>query len=260
MTDLQFIEHGTGLAKSKIAVRAVKGKGPRVFFFGGFHSNMESTKASIIAEWAKRHGNSIVRFDYSGHGHSERPFEECTVSDWLADSMAVLKHFDDQPSIFVGSSMGAWIVLLAIRALARDRLKTPKGVILIAPATDFTERLLWDRLDRETRKVMENKGKWVRSTARGPITLTLKLIDDGRSHLLLDHPIHTGCPVRILQGMEDIDVPWQHAFRLMEKLADDPASLTLIKGGDHSLSRPAEIDLLLDCLDQMTRTVEFEKT
>jgi pimeloyl-ACP methyl ester carboxylesterase len=260
MTDLQFIEHGTGRAKSRIAVKAFKGKGPRVFFFGGFYSNMESTKASIVAEWAQRRGNSVVRFDYSGHGHSERLFEECTISDWLADSIAMLKHFDDQPAILVGSSMGAWLALLAIKALARQGLKAPKGAILIAPATDFTERLLWDRLDMETRKTLQKQGKWIRSTDRGPITLTLKLIDDGRNHLLLDHPIHTGCPVRILQGMEDLDVPWQHALRLMERLADDPASLTLIKGGDHSLSRPAEIDILLDFLDQMTRMVEVEKT
>jgi len=226
MTDLQFIEHGTGRAKSRIAVKAFKGKGPRVFFYG----------------------------------HSERLFEECTLSDWLADSIAMLKHFDDQPAILVGSSMGAWLALLAIKALARQGLKAPKGAILIAPATDFTERLLWDRLDMETRKTLQKQGKWIRSTDRGPITLTLKLIDDGRNHLLLDHPIHTGCPVRILQGMEDLDVPWQHALRLMERLADDPASLTLIKGGDHSLSRPAEIDILLDFLDQMTRMVEVEKT
>jgi alpha-beta hydrolase superfamily lysophospholipase len=251
MTDLQFIEHGTGPTRSRIAVKAFTGNGPRVFFFGGFHSNMESTKASVVAEWAKSRGNSVVRFDYSGHGRSERLFEECTLSDWLADSLAVLKHFDDQPRILVGSSMGAWLVLLVIRALARDDLKMPKGVVLIAPATDFTERLLWERLDQEARKTLQTQGKWVRSTDRGPITLTSKLIEDGRNHLLLDHPIHTRCPVQILQGMEDSDVPWQHALRLMERLTDDSATLTLIKGGDHSLSRPAEIDLLLQSLERL---------
>ncbi|MFM8701222.1 MAG: alpha/beta hydrolase [Hyphomicrobiales bacterium] len=255
MTDLQFIEHGTGRAKSRIAVKAFKGDGPRVVFFGGLHSNMESTKASIITEWAQNCGNSFVRFDYSGHGRSDRVFEECTLSDWLGDSIAVLKHFDDQPTVLIGSSMGAWLVLLALRALPREGLKTPKGIILIAPATDFTERLLWDRLDMETRKILKKRGKWVRSSDRGPITLTSKLIDDGRNHLLLDHPIHTGCPVRILQGMEDTDVPWQHAVRLIERLAGESASLTLIKGGDHSLSRPREISLLLDCLTQMVRLI-----
>lgn len=260
MTDLQFIEHETALAKSRIAVKTFKGRGPRVFFLGGFYSNMESTKASIIAEWAQRRGNSVVRFDYSGHGHSERLFEECTLSDWLADSIAVLKHFDDQPAILIGSSMGAWLALLAIKALALQKFKAPKGAILVAPATDFTERLLWESLDTETRNILKVQRKLVRSTDRGQITLTLKLIDDGRNHLLLDHPIQTGCPVRILQGMEDRDVPWQHALRLIERLADDPASLTLIKGGDHSLSRPTDIDLLLDCLDQMTRLAELENT
>lgn len=250
MTDLQFIEHGIGPAKTRIAVKAFTGNGPRVFFLGGFHSNMESTKASVVAEWAKSRGNSVVRFDYSGHGRSERLFEECTLSDWLADSLAVLKHFDDLPSILVGSSMGAWIVLLTLRALAREDFKTPKGIILIAPATDFTERLLWERLDKEARKTLQNHGKWVRSTDRGPITLTSKLIEDGRTHLLLDHPICAGCPVQILQGMEDSDVPWQHALRLMERLTDESVTLTLIKGGDHSLSRPAEIDLLLQSLER----------
>jgi pimeloyl-ACP methyl ester carboxylesterase len=197
-----------------------------------------------------------VRFDYSVHGESEGDFEQGTISRWVEEALAVFERAAKGPQIVVGSSMGGWIALLLARALAkRDKKKgtTMAGLILIAPAPDFTEALMWPALSPEAKREIEEKGLWLRPSdyGDGPYPITRALIEDGQKNLLLDKPIEVGCPVRILQGALDPDVPWQHALRLVSCLAQDDVVLTLIKDGDHRLSRPEDIQRLLGVVDEL---------
>lgn len=231
-----------------IAVLAREGKGPPVVWLGGFKSDMRATKASALDEWAERKGRAFVRFDYSGHGESGGVFEEGTISRWLEDALAVIERNVRERPILVGSSMGGWISLLAASHLMEKRPDlAPVGLVLIAPAVDMTERLMWGRFPEDLRRIVQETGVYNRPSAysEDPYPITLNLIKDGRRHLLLDRPIQTGCPVHILQGMEDPDVPWGHALELMEHLPGDSVSLTLIKDGDHRLSRPEDLERLI---------------
>ncbi len=231
-----------------IAVLAREGKGPPVIWLGGFKSDMRATKATALDEWAEQNGRAFVRFDYSGHGESSGAFEEGTISRWLEDALAVIEGYVRERPIFVGSSMGGWISLLAARHLITTRPDlAPVGMVLIAPAVDMTERLMWRRFPEDLRRSVQETGVYHRPSAYSdePYPITLNLIEDGRRHLLLDRPIQTGCPVHILQGMEDPDVPWSHALELVEHLPGDSVSLTLIKDGDHRLSRPEDIERLI---------------
>jgi pimeloyl-ACP methyl ester carboxylesterase len=235
-----------------IAVLSREGKGPPVVWLGGFKSDMRATKATALDDWAAANGRAFVRFDYSGHGESGGAFEDGTISRWLEDGMAVIERFVKERPIFVGSSMGGWISLLAARHLMDKRPQiAPAGIVLIAPAVDMTERLMWDRFPEDLRKSVRETGVYHRPSAYSddPYPITWKLIEDGRKHLLLDQPIQTGCPVHILQGMEDPDVPWSHALRLVEHLPGDSVSLTLIKDGDHRLSRPEDIERLIAAVE-----------
>jgi pimeloyl-ACP methyl ester carboxylesterase len=235
-----------------IAVLSREGKGPPVVWLGGFKSDMRATKATALDDWAAANGRAFVRFDYSGHGESGGAFEDGTISRWLEDGMAVIERFVKERPIFVGSSMGGWISLLAARHLMDKRPQiAPAGIVLIAPAVDMTERLMWDRFPEDLRKSVRETGVYHRPSAYSddPYPITWKLIEDGRKHLLLDQPIQTGCPVHILQGMEDPDVPWNHALRLVEHLPGDSVSLTLIKDGDHRLSRREDIERLIAAVE-----------
>ncbi len=238
-----------------IAVLAREGKGPPVVWLGGFKSDMRATKATALDEWAEANGRAFVRFDYSGHGESGSAFEEGTISRWLEDALAVIEHHVRERPIFVGSSMGGWISLLAARHLRDGRPDlAPAGMVLIAPAVDMTERLMWDHFPEHLRRSVQETGVYRRPSAYSdePYPITWKLIEDGRRHLLLDSPIQTGCPVHILQGMEDPDVPWSHALELVEHLPGDSASVTLIRDGDHRLSRPEDIERLIAAVAAMT--------
>ena len=231
-----------------IAALAREGKGPPVVWLGGFKSDMRATKATALDEWAEQNGRAFVRFDYSGHGESGGAFEEGTISRWLEDALAVIEHHVRERPILVGSSMGGWIGLLTARHLMDKRPDlAPAGLVLIAPAVDMTERLMWSRFPEDLRRSVQETGVYHRPSAYSddPYPITWKLIEDGRRHLLLDRPIQTGCRVHILQGMEDPDVPWSHALELVEHLPGDSVSLTLIKDGDHRLSRPEDIERIL---------------
>jgi pimeloyl-ACP methyl ester carboxylesterase len=214
---------------------------PGVIFLAGFRSDMTGTKAEAIDQLAQAHGFNFLRFDYFGHGASTGAFVNGTIGRWLADSLSVLDHLSQGPQILVGSSMGGWLALLA--ALARpDRVK---GLVLIAPAPDFTQKLMWPSLSLEAKTAIQAVGQYALPSAYAdePTIITRHLIEEGRDHLILDHPIPLTCPVRILQGMRDPDVPWQHALSLVQALGDD-VELTLIKDGDHRLSRPQDLGLL----------------
>jgi pimeloyl-ACP methyl ester carboxylesterase len=243
-----FIEVGEGERRRRIAVRAREGggfdRGSGLFWLGGFKSDMKGTKALALDEWAATHGRACVRFDYSGHGESGGAFEDGTIGRWLEESVAVFDRFCHGPQVVIGSSMGGWMALLLARELARRAAREASlaGLVLIAPAPDFTEELMWKGFSPEARQEIETKGVWLRPSAYGdPYPITRALIEEGRDHLLLGSTIDVGCPVRILQGAQDPDVPWQHAFALTQRLPADDVVLTMIQDGDHRLSRPQDI-------------------
>src|SRR3569833_190029 len=244
-----FIDVGEGDAVRRIAVRARpgQGSGPGVFWLGGFNSDMKGTKAVALDAWAAERGRACVRFDYSGQGESGGRFVDGTIGRRLADSNAVVSHFCHGPQVVVGSSMGGWMALL----LARELLKQPRGatlggLVLIAPAPDFTEDLMWKGFSPKVRREIEEKGVWLRPSEYGePYPITKALIEEGRNHLLLGSAINVGCPVRILQGAQEPDVPWKHAFALAHRLPADDVVLPMIQDGDHRLSRPQDIARIL---------------
>jgi pimeloyl-ACP methyl ester carboxylesterase len=252
---LKFLQIGGDGERRAIAVRQQDGAPPGLFWLSGYKSDMKGTKAEALAQWAMLHGRACVRFDYSGHGESEGKFIDGTIGRWLADSLAVFDACCRGPQILIGSSMGGWLALLLIRALKQRGNEGPAtvaGLVLIAPAIDFTEELMWKRFTPEIRRELAEKGVWERASAYSsePYLVTLRLIEEGRSHLLLGGMIETGCPVRILQGVEDLDVPWRHAVELTSRLACDDVVLTLVKDGDHRLSRPEDIERMLGAVGE----------
>jgi pimeloyl-ACP methyl ester carboxylesterase len=241
-----FIEVGTGDSMRAIAVRARTGRAPGLFWLGGFKSDMAGTKALALDAWAAEQGRACVRFDYSGHGESGGSFADGTVGRWLEESVAVFRQFCRGPQVVVGSSMGGWIALLLAREIAKHATGNASlaGLVLIAPAPDFTEELMWKGFSPEIREQIETTGLWLRPSQYGdgaPYPITRALIEEGRNHLLLGGGIDVGCPVRILQGAQDPDVPWKHAFALAHRLPADDVVLTMIQDGDHRLSRPQDI-------------------
>ncbi|MGA0532450.1 alpha/beta hydrolase [Hansschlegelia sp. KR7-227] len=230
-----------------IAVLLREGDGPCVVWLGGFLSDMTATKASALDAWCAKKGRACLRFDYSGHGQSGGRFVDGVIGHWLEDAVAVIERFAGPAPVLVGSSMGGWIALLAARAMASP----PSGLVLVAPAVDFTEELIWAGLSEEARAAVLTDGVWLRPSEYSPepTPFTRALFEEGRRHLMLGGPITIGAPIHILQGMEDPDVPWSHAMRLVENLADDDVVVTLIKDGDHRLSRDEDLARLIEAVD-----------
>ncbi len=223
-------------------------------WLSGYRSDMDSTKASALDAEAERLGLGLLRFDYSGHGRSEGRLEDGTVSNWLEEALAIVRAETDGPQILVGSSMGGYIALLLARALnAAGEGERLAGLVLIAPAVDFTEALIWANAPEAARRAIMEEGAWRPPSAYSeePNVFTRALIEDGRKHLLLGGMIRAHCPVAVLQGMRDDAVPYAHALALMERLGADSATLTLVKDGDHRLSRPEDISLLFATLERM---------
>ena len=245
-----FIEVGTGEQARRIAVRRRSGGSPGLFWLGGFNSDMKGTKALALDAWAEERGRACVRFDYSGHGESGGAFTDGTIGRWLAETITVFDACCRGPQIVIGSSMGGWLALLLARALRGRKVAAPAslaGLVLVAPAIDFTEELMWKRFTPEIKRELADNGVWARPSQYSPepYLVTRQLIEEGRNHLLLGGMIETGCAVRILQGVQDPDVPWQHAKALVARFACDDVVLTLVKDGDHRLSRPEDIERLI---------------
>src|SRR5437899_5201506 len=250
-----FIEVGNGNGQRRIAVRARSGGAPGLFWLGGFNSDMRGTKAIALDAWAAEHGRACVRFDYSGHGESGGAFRDGTIGRWLEESVAVFEHFCTGPQVVIGSSMGGWMALLLAREMARREGSRASlaGLVLIAPAPDFTEQLMWNGFSPEVRQEIEANGVWLRPSQYGePYPITRTFIEEGRKHLLLGSAIDVGCPVRILQGAQDPDVPWQHAFALAHRLPSDDVVLTMIQDGDHRLSRPQDIARIIAAVAEIS--------
>lgn len=238
---------GEGDDAREIAILRRDGAGPCVVWLGGFLSEMTATKASALDAWAERAGRAMLRFDYSGHGASSGRFEDGTIGQWLEDALAAIRRFAGPAPVLVGSSMGGWMALLAARAMTSP----PSGLVLVAPAADFTEELMWKLFPEETRAAIMRDGVWRKPSEYSPepTPITRRLIEEGRRHLILGGSIRVGCPVHILQGMADPDVPWDHALRLVERLAEDDVVTTLIKDGDHRLSREEDLARLIEAVE-----------
>ena len=236
-------------------MRVREGKTPGLFWLGGFKSDMKGTKAAALDDWAAKEGRACVRFDYSGHGESGGAFADGTIGRWLIESVAVYSQFAKGPQVVIGSSMGGWLALLMAQELRKTKDAAPlAGMVLIAPAVDFTEALMWKQFPDGIKREIEEKGQWMRPSqySEEPYPITKQLIEEGRQHLLLGGLIETGCPVHILQGVKDPDVPWRHAEQLVTRFARDDVVLTLIKDGDHRLSRPEDIERLIAAVKEFS--------
>jgi pimeloyl-ACP methyl ester carboxylesterase len=258
----QFLAVGAGALLRRIAYL----RSPRervadagVVWLGGFRSTMRGEKASYLDREAMAAGRAFLRFDYSGHGESEGRFERGTIGLWLEEALAVFRLLSEGPQILVGSSMGGWLALLAARALAAaSEAERLKGLVLIAPAVDFTETLLWRRMSAKARTQIRSKGFWLRPSPyeAEPYAVSRELIEEGRNHLLFGATIRSHCPVHILQGMRDEEVPWRHALALVEHLHGDPATLTLVKDGDHRLSRLEDLRRIWAAVEGMGQAAD----
>lgn len=239
-----FLPVGQGEDHRAIAVLQRAGGGPGLFWLNGFRSVMTGAKAEALDALGAEHGLLVTRFDYSGHGLSGGAFEEGTISRWLEEAEAVLATTSG-PQVICGSSMGGWIALLLARILAR-RGTPARGVVLVAPAVDATSTLIPARMGAAGQDMLMRLGYFERESRYGDGTYryTRRLIEDGAGHSLLGSVIETGCPVHILQGGMDPDVPPEHARLVVTHILHDPATLTLIPDGDHRLSRPQDLELL----------------
>ena len=239
----QFLETGG----KRIAYHSTPGASPGVVFFGGFMSDMTGTKALALEALCRRRGRAFLRFDYTGHGQSSGTFTEGTIGGWAADAVDVLDRLTHGPQVVVGSSMGGWIMLLA--ALARpERIA---GLAGVAAAPDFTEDLVWGWMTPEQRNALERDGICHLPDEAGNPTypITRRLIEEGREHLLLDGQIPISCPVALVHGMADRDVPFETSLKLVKALASEDVTLTLVKDGTHTMSDPKHLPHVIAALD-----------
>ena len=239
------------IAGVTIAVRRRDGRAPGIMWLGGFRSDMTGTKAETLAAFSERRGLAFLRHDYSGHGVSGGPFRDGTISRWLGESLAVFHRFGPARTILVGSSMGAWIALRMVEELRKagqgDRIA---GLVLIAPAPDFTSELIEPQLTRKQKKALADDGYFEEPSAYAsePNIYTKALFDDGLANRVLTAPIDTHCPIHILQGLADPDVPASHALKLASHLPADDLTVSLIPDGDHRLSRPQDLDMIVNAV------------
>lgn len=260
----QFLDVNKGAARRRVAYRATAGEGPlELLWLSGFKSDMSGAKASALAEWARGKGFGCARFDYSGHGLSDGRFEDGTIGAWLEEARDVyvkVAAARDKPLILVGSSMGGYIALLLLRRLLREApglAARINGLVLIAPAWDMTEELLWKNMNGADREKLAINGVYELPSIYGdPIPVTRALIEEGRAHLLSRAPFDPGRPIRVLQGLRDPDVPPAHARRLADLLPGGWVEITEVPDGDHSLSRPEDLERLFVLVESLAGTKE----
>jgi pimeloyl-ACP methyl ester carboxylesterase len=239
----------------RLAYHKREGTGPGIVFMGGFRSDMTGVKAMALETFARERDLAFVRFDYRGHGRSSGDFGDCTIGMWKEDALLVLTKLTKGPQILVGSSMGGWLALLA----AREKPKRVAGIIGIAAAPDFTQNLLWEKLTPKQQAEIRQKGKiMVPSDMGEPYPITKRFIEEAREHRILDAEIPVFCPVRLLHGMKDADVPWEVSFSINEKLASRDVKTILIEGGDHRLSEPKDVEKLLRVTAKLLESIKTD--
>lgn len=247
----EYLEVGTGTDSRRIAMLRRPGKAPGIFWLGGYRSEMTGSKATALDDFGVAHGLSVTRLDYSGHGQSGGDFLDGTISRWLEEALAVFA-LTDGPQVVVGSSMGGWLALLLARHMHRLGSDRVKALVLIAPAVDMTEELMMKGFSKKELKALREKGLVEQPSeySSDPYPITAKLIEDGKHHLMFGRGIDVGCPVTILQGGKDPDVPRNHALKLVQHLLTDPVTFTLVPDGDHRLSRPEDLALLTAAVER----------
>ncbi|AMM85830.1 alpha/beta hydrolase [Martelella sp. AD-3] len=248
------IDHGEGPLKIAMRLRQGSGEKQALVWFSGYGSDMLGTKAEALDAYAGEKDLAMIRFDYTGHGESEGAFKDGTISRWLADALAAIDHAAPERIIIIGSSMGGWLALRAVQEL-KKQAGGPKveGLLLLAPAPDFTSELIEPDLNDAECKALAEQGYFEEASPYGPepTIFTAKLLDDGRRNRVLNGIIETGCPVHIIQGKQDADVPYAHALKLMSHLPADDVVLTLVQDGDHRLSRPEDIERMLKAVGDL---------
>ncbi|WP_288759657.1 alpha/beta hydrolase [uncultured Brevundimonas sp.] len=244
MTDIQHLSRPDG---ETLAFKRVDGEGPTVVWIGGFRSDMEGTKAVALDGAARARGWTYVRYDHFAHGRSSGDWRRATIGRWREDAVALVDSLEG-PVIPVGSSMGGWVALL----LALARPERMKGLALVNPAQDFTQRLMWPGLaDHERQAILREGETLIVEEGLGEYVLTRRLFEEARDWLLLDGAIDIAAPVHVLQGRDDDVVPWRHQVELVERLTGGDVRLDLIAGGDHRLSTPADLDRLVAAVEAM---------
>jgi len=269
-SNAQFLNVKTSQCESSriayLNTPAEQSKEPGLVWLPGLKSTMSSAKVSAIHKWAAQTNRSIIRFDYSGHGASDGEFTDGTIGQWLEESLAILREVACGPQILVGSSMGGWLVLLILRAIVNEERMVQgicpiEGAVLIAPAWDMTEELMWNQFTNEAREAIETQGFFERPSryGDGPYTISRQLIEEGRSHLIGNDSFTPPCPVRIIHGIEDPDVPWRHANKLMKTLQGENIMLNLVQDGGHRLSRPEDVDKILYTINDLYKSIAEEQ-
>jgi pimeloyl-ACP methyl ester carboxylesterase len=260
ITEPQFLTVGAGDAERKIAfiIREATSDNQSTTFvwLSGYRSDMSGTKAVELDRLAGELGLACIRLDYSGHGLSGGKFIEGTITRWLEEALAVVLHAKPESIILVGSSMGGWIALRLAQELAKlENAPKLEGMVLIAPAPDFTSELIEPHLKKKDRASLAERGYFEEKSEYSPEpnVYTRALLEDGRENRVLTGIIETGCPVHILQGMKDADVPYSHAMKLAEHLPADDVVLTFVRDGDHRLSRPQDIERMLSAVKGLIR-------
>jgi pimeloyl-ACP methyl ester carboxylesterase len=245
---VQFLDVGTGADRRRIAYRTQLGGAPGLLWLQGFKSDMSGTKAESLSQWAGKRGIGFIRFDYSGHGQSEGRFEDGTIGRWLEEAHQVFARLTAGPQIVVGSSMGGYIALLLLKQLLAEAPTAAariKALVLIAPAWDMTEELMWKQFPDHAKQALAQDGVWLGPSQYGdPYPITRQLIEEGRNHLLARRPWDVGRPVYILHGLLDPDVPWAHTLELKGFLVGDWVRVTAVSDGEHRLSRPEDLERL----------------
>lgn len=237
----------------KLAYHQIKGDEPGIVFLGGFMSDMQGSKALYLEEWAKKTGRAFLRFDYSGHGQSSEKFKDGCVGDWLMDAIDLITTLTEEPQILVGSSMGGWISLLLVKYIPENIA----GIVGVAAAPDFTEDSMWMGMNETQRNELQSKGIiYIPSEYDDPYPITIRLIEDGRDHLVLRNSLSLPFPVRLLHGTRDLDVTMDVPLRLLDHAKGDDIRLTFVKGADHRFSDERCLCLIGKAIDSITMQIE----